>query len=94
MERFLSKNIYNAIMALPSIEKAAVEIFLCDSGELYGLINIIVEYEPKGFLDRIRRTSNNVMDAKTLEMTRIELSEIFINHPEIVDNFEIKVDSF
>jgi len=94
MERFLSKKIHNAILSLPSIEKAAVEIFICNSDELYGLVNIIVEYEPKGFLNRIRRTSNNVMDAKTMEITRIELSEIFIDHPEVVENFEIKIESF
>lgn len=94
MERIISKKIYQAILSLPSIKKAAVEVFICHSDELYGLINLIVEYEPKGFLDRIIGTSNAAMDAKTIEMTRIELSEIFINHPEIVENFEIKVESF
>jgi hypothetical protein len=94
MERILSKKIYHAIMSIQDIKKAAVDVFIYKLDELHGTVNIIVEYESKGFLGKIMRTSNNNMDAKTVEITKIEISEIFINHPEIIENFEIKVGSF
>lgn len=94
MERDLSKRIYQAIMSLSSVKKVAVEVYIDNSDELCGIVNIIVEYEPKGFLDRILGTSNVAMDAKTIEVTEIEISEIFINHPEVVENFEIRIESF
>ncbi len=96
MERILAKKIHHAIMSIPTIKKAAVEILIENSNELYGMVNIIVEYEPRGFLDRIIGTSNknNNVHAETIEVTQIEISEIFENYPEVVENFEINVESF
>lgn|GEM_PF-3641591 len=94
MERILSKKIYHVIMSIPAIKKAAVDVFIYKRDELYGMVNIIVEYEPKGFLGRIIGTSNGNMDVKTIEIVQIEINEIFINSPEIVENFEIKIGSF
>lgn len=92
MERILSRKIYQATLSISSIKGAAVEVFIENHEELYGIVNIIVEYEPKSFLDKIRGVSNN-MEAETIEIARIEISEIFKSHPEIVPNIEIKVDS-
>jgi hypothetical protein len=93
LEIVLAKKIYHAIMSMPTIKKAAVEVFIENDIELYGIVNIIVEYEPKGFLNRIIGTSNND-DAETIEVTQIEIIEIFEDSPEIVENFEINVESF
>jgi hypothetical protein len=93
LEIVLAKKIYHAIMSMPTIKKAAVEVFIENDIELYGIVNIIVEYEPKGFLNRIIGSSNND-DAKTIEVTQIEIIEIFEDSPEIVENFEINVESF
>lgn len=95
MERILAKKIYNALMSISNIKKAAVEVLIENSNELYGIINIIVEYEPKGFLDRILGNSNkNNLHIETIEVTQIKISEIFQNNPEVVENFEINVESF
>lgn len=95
MERILAKKIHNALMSLSNIKKAAVEVLIENSNELYGIINIIVEYEPKGFLDRILGNSNkNNLHMETIEVTQIKISEIFQNSPEVVENFEINVESF
>ncbi len=92
MERILSRKIYQAIISMSSIKRAAVEVFIEGPDELRGIVNIIVEYESKSFLDKIRGASNN-MDVETIEIARIEIDEIFKSHHEIVENIEIKVDS-
>lgn len=94
LERVLTKKIYQAIIYIPSIKKAAVEVFIENHDELYGMVNVIVEYEPKGFLDRIMGTSNSYMDAETVEITQMEISEVFESCPEVVENFEINLESF
>jgi hypothetical protein len=92
MERILSKKIHSAIMSVHAIKKAAVEVFIDYSDELYGIITIIVEYEPKRFLDKIMGHSSN-MNAETIEITQMEIIELF-NSPELVKNFEINIESF
>ncbi|OEC88355.1 MULTISPECIES: DUF2226 domain-containing protein [Methanobacterium] len=92
MERILSKKIHSAVMSLKAIKKAAVEVFIDYSDELYGIVTIIVEYESKGFLDKIMGHSNS-MDAETIEVTQIEISELF-NSYDLVENFEINIESF
>ena len=95
MERILAKKIHNALMSLSSIKKAAVEVLIENSNELYGIVNIIVEYKPQGFLDRILGNSNkNKLHMETIEVTQIKISEIFQNSPEVVENFEINLESF
>ncbi len=94
MERVLSKKVHQAIMSLSGVKKAAVEVYIDNSGDLHGIVNIIVEYKPKKFLDRILGTSNGSMDEITLEITRMEINEIFKSHPEIIENIEITLDSF
>lgn len=95
MERVLAKKIYNALMSLATIKKAAVEVLIENSNELYGIVNIIVEYEPKGFLDRILGNSNkNKLHIETIEVTQIKIGEIFRSSPEVVGNFKINVESF
>jgi len=92
MEMVLAKKIYKSIISLPSIKKAAVEVFIENDIELYGTVNIVVEYEPKGLLNRIIGTSND--NTETIEVTQIEIIEIFENDHEIIENFEITVESF
>ena len=92
MERILSRKIYQAIISISSIKGAAVEVYIEDPDELSGIINIIVEYEPKSFLDKIRGASNN-MEVETIEIAKMEIAEIFKSHPEIVENIEIKINS-
>ena len=93
MERILSKKIHHAVTSIRDIKKAAVEVFIDNSDKLCGIVTIIVEYEHKGFLDRIMSASNN-MNAETIELTQIEISELFKNSPELIENFEINVESF
>ena len=92
MERILSKKIHGAVMSIQTIKKAAVEVFIDYSDELCGIVTIIVEYEHKGFLDKIMGHSNS-MDAETIEVTQMEISELF-NSYELVENFEINIESF
>jgi len=92
MERILSKKIHGAVMSIRAIKKAAVEVFIDYSDELCGIVTIIVEYEHKGFLDKIMGHSNS-MDAETIEVTQMEISELFNSH-ELVENFEINIESF
>ncbi len=94
MERVLSKKIHNAIMSMHAIKKAAVEVFIDYSDELCGIVTILVEYEHKGFLDRIMGPSDGTMNEETMEITQIEISELFKNSPELVENFEINIESF
>ena len=93
MERILSKKIYSAVTSLKAIKKAAVEVFIDYSDELRGMVTIIVEYEAKGFLNRIVRHPNG-MNAETIEVTQMEIVELFKNSPELVENFEINIESF
>ncbi len=94
MERVLSKKIHGAIMSIQAIKKVAVEVFIDYSDEIRGIVTIIVEYEHKGFLERIMGPSNSNMDAETVEVTQMEISEVFKNYPELVENFEINIESF
>ncbi len=92
MERILSRKIYQAIISMSYIKGAAVEIYIEDPDELRGIVNIIVEYEPKSFLDKIRGVSSNT-EAGAIELARKEIAEIFESHPEIIENIEVKVNS-
>lgn len=95
MERVLNKKIYNAITSLNSIKKAAVETLMETDDELYGTINIIVEYEPQGFLEKIIGNSNiNEVYTDVFEAAQIEIMEFFEKSPELVENFEINVEFF
>jgi hypothetical protein len=95
MERVLAKKIYHAINSIPSIKKAAVELLMENDYELYGIVNIIVEYEPQDFLERLIGTNNkNNVYAETVEVAQIEISEFFESCPEIVENIEINVEFF
>ncbi|HEX3014099.1 MAG TPA: hypothetical protein VHO92_07485, partial [Methanobacterium sp.] len=94
MERVLSKKIHGAIMSIQAIKKVAVEVFIDYSDEIRGIVTIIVEYEHKGFLERIIGPSNSNLDAETVEVTQMEISEVFKNYPELVENFEINIESF
>ena len=93
MERILSKKIYSAVTSLKAIKKAAVEVFIDYSDELRGIVTIIVEYEAKGFLNRIVRHPDG-MNEETIEVTQMEIVELFKNSPELVENFEINIESF
>jgi len=92
MEMVLAKKIYKSIMSMSTVKKAAVEVFIENDMELYGTVNIIVEYEPKGLLNRLIGTPND--DTETIEVTQIEIIEIFENDYGIIENFEINIESF
>ncbi len=93
MERILSKKIHSAVISLRAIKKAAVEVFIDYSDELRGIVTIIIEYEPKSFLDRIIGHPS-AMNTETIEVTQMEIIELFKNSPELVENFEINIESF
>lgn len=93
MERILSKKIHSAVLSVRAIKKAAVEVFIDYSDELRGVVTIIVEYEPKSLLDRLKGPSNDT-NAEAVELTQIEISELFKNFPGLVENFEINIEAF
>lgn len=93
MERILAKKIYQSIKSIPGIKKAAIEVFMENYDELYGNINIIAEYESGGFLEKIiGNSSKDDVYFEIIEVTEIELWEIFENSPEIIENFELNIE--
>ena len=57
IELTLMNKIKKTILGIPKIKGTEVMVFLDNTSELSGTINIITEYESKGFLSRIRGES-------------------------------------
>ncbi len=94
IELTLMNKIKKSILGIPKIKGTEVMVFLENSNELTGTINIITEYESKGFLSRIIGDSNNLDNLKKqiINITQIEIRKSFRGYPEIVNNFKINVE--
>jgi len=94
VELTLMNKIKKSILGIPKIKGAEVIVFLDNSSELLGTINIITEYESKGFLSRIMGDSKDNENLRTqiINLTEIEIRKSFRGYPEIVNNFEINVE--
>ncbi len=94
IELTLMNKIKKSILGIPKIKGTEVMVFLENSSELTGTINIITEYESQGFLSRIIGDSNNLDNLKKqiINITQIEIRKSFRGYPEIVNNFKINVE--
>lgn len=94
IELTLMNKIKKSILGIPKIKGTEVMVFLDNTSELFGTINIITEYESKGFLSRIIGDSKSLdtLRSQIITITQIEIKKSFRGFPEIVDNFEINVE--
>jgi hypothetical protein len=94
IELTLMNKIKKSILGIPKIKGTEVMVFLDNTNELIGTINIITEYESKGLLSRIIGDSKSLetLRSQIITITQIEIKKSFRGFPEIVDNFEINVE--
>lgn len=94
IELTLMNKIKKTILGIPKIRGTEVMVFLDNTSELSGTINIITEYETKGFFSRIRGQSKDLENLKRqiMNITQMEVKKSFRGYPEIVDDFEINVE--
>lgn len=93
IELTLMNKIKKSILGIPKIRGAEVMVFLENSRELTGKVNIIIETESKGFLSRIMGDSNQMkLEKQIIDMSQIEIRKSFRKYPEIVDKFEVNVE--
>ena len=94
IELTLMNKIKKSILSIPKIKGTEVMVFLENASELAGTINIITEYESKGFLSRFMGESKDLDNLKKqiINITQIEIKKSFRGYPEIVDNFKINVE--
>ncbi|MEL7669855.1 DUF2226 domain-containing protein [Methanobacterium sp.] len=94
IELTLMNKIKKSILSIPKIKGTEVMVFLDNTSELAGTINIITEYESKGFLSRFMGESKDLDNLKKqiINITQIEIKKSFRGYPEIVDNFKINVE--
>lgn len=69
-------------------------VFLDNSNGLSGNVNVIIEYESKGFLSRMIGESKDITNLKRqiINIIQIEIRKSFRKYPEIVDEFNINVE--
>jgi hypothetical protein len=94
IELNLMNKIKKSIYGIPKVKGAEVMVFLDHTKELSGNVNIIMEYEPKGFLSRLMGDYKDTeqLRLQVMEIVQIELKKSFRKYPKIVDNFDIKVE--
>jgi len=94
IEFSLMNKIKKSIFGIPKIRGAEVMVFLENSVELTGDINIIIEYEVKGFLSRLMGESKDIdnLRRQIINIVQIEIKKSFRKYPEIVSNFNINVE--
>ncbi|MGB9978482.1 DUF2226 domain-containing protein [Methanobacterium sp.] len=95
IELTLMNKVKKSILSIPKIKGTEVMVFLDNNAkELAGTINIITEYESKGFLSRFMGESKDLDNLKKqiINITQIEIKKSFRGYPEIVDNFKINVE--
>ncbi len=95
IELTLMNKIKKSILSIPKIKGTEVMVFLDNNtSELTGTINIITEYESKGFLSRFMGESKDLDNLKKqiINITQIEIKKSFRGYPEIVNNFKINVE--
>lgn len=93
IELTLMNRIKKSILGIPKIKGAEVMVFLENSRELTGKVNIFIETESKGFLSRIMGDSNEMkLEKQIIDMSQIEIRKSFRKYPEIVEKFEVNVE--
>lgn len=93
IELTLMNRIKKSILGIPKIKGAEVMVFLENSRELTGKVNIFIETESKGFLSRIMGDSNDMkLEKQIVDMSQIEIRKSFRKYPEIVEKFEVNVE--
>ena len=94
IELTLMNKVKKSILSIPKIKGTEVMVFLDNTSELAGTINIITEYESKRFLSRFMGESKDLDNLKNqiINITQIEIKKSFRGYPEIVDNFKINVE--
>lgn len=93
IELTLMNKIKKSILGIPKIKGAEVMVFLENSRELTGNVNIIIETESKGFLSRIMGDSDNMkLEKQIIDMSQIEIRKSFRKYPEIVEKFDVNVE--
>jgi len=94
IELTLMNKIKKSILGIPKIRGTEVMVFLDNTSELSGTINIITEYEVKGLISRIMGDSKGLENLKKqiINITQMEVKKSFRGYPEIIDDFEINVE--
>jgi hypothetical protein len=94
IELTLMNKIKKLILGIPKIKGTEVMVFLDNSSELSGIINIITEYESKGLLYRIMGESRDIDKIKKqiTDITQMEIKKSFRRYPEIIDDIKINVE--
>jgi len=94
IELTLMNKIKKSILGIPKIISAEVLVFLENAYELSGNINIIIEYENKGFFSRMRGESRDTENLRRqiINIAQIEIKKSFRKYPEIINNFDINVE--
>ena len=94
VELVLMNHIKKSVMGIPKIKGTEVMVFLDNTGDLSGTINIITEYETQGIFNRLigqNRTAINLR-RQIINIAEIAIKKSFRQYPEVVDNFEINVE--
>lgn len=94
IELTLMNKIKKSIFGIPKIRGAEVMVFLENARDLSGSINIIIEYEAKGFFSRLIGESRDVdnLRRQVINIAQIEIKKSFRKYPEIIDKFDINVE--
>lgn len=94
IELTLMNKIKKSILGIPKIISAEVLVFLENTFELSGNINIIIEYEGKGFFSRMIGESRDTENLRRqiINIAQIEIKKSFRKYPEIINNFDINVE--
>ncbi|WP_414469433.1 hypothetical protein [Methanobacterium sp. ACI-7] len=94
IELTLMNKIKKSILGIPKIKGTEVMVFLDNTSELSGTINIITEYESKSLLSRFMGDSKDLENLRRqiINITQMEIKKSFRGYPEIVEDFEINVE--
>jgi len=94
IEFSLMNKIKKSIFGIPKIKGAEVMVFLDNSVELTGNINVMIEYEAKGLFSRLMGESKDIdnLRRQIINIVQIEIKKSFRKYPEIIDNFDVNVE--
>ncbi len=94
IELTLMNKIKKTVLGIPKVRGTEVLVFLDNTNELSGNINIIIEYESKGFFSRMIGESRDTENLRRqiINIAQIEIKKSFRKYPEIIDNFDINVE--
>lgn len=94
IELTLMNKVKKSILGIPKIKGTEVMVFLDNTSELSGTINIITEYESKGLLSRFMGDSKDLENLRRqiINIAQMEIKKSFRGYPEIVEDFEINVE--